>query len=268
MLIAVPMVAVMSWPAAAQIPATHLSDLARARAAYNERRFDEAISVASTARQVAEIADASSIVLARALLERYRERVDPADLSSAREVLGTVRSSELGERDRLELLLAFGEALFLQDDFGAAAEMLESGLTRAAAVDGPLAEAMLEWWGSAVQRQAGSLPPEPRKTQFLRLFERMRLKLAETPTSLAASYWYVVSLRGAGEADRAWDAAVAAWVRARLVGQRAPMLRADLDQFVLQGVIPDRVRHIAQDERAAAESQLKAEWEMVKERWK
>jgi hypothetical protein len=36
----------------------------------------------------------------------------------------------------------------------------------------------------------------------------------------------------------------------------------------LTGVIPDRVRHIPQDQRSAAESQLKAEWELVKERWK
>jgi hypothetical protein len=68
--------------------------------------------------------------------------------------------------------------------------------------------------------------------------------------------------------DRAWDAAVAGWVRARFAGDRAPAIRADLDHLVLQGVIPDRVRHIALDQRAAAESQLKAEWELVKERWK
>ena len=88
------------------------------------------------------------------------------------------------------------------------------------------------------------------------------------PTSAAASYWNVVGLRGAGESLRAWDAAVAAWVRARLVGERSASLRADLDQLVLTGVIPDRVAHIVQDQRAASESQLKAEWALVKERWK
>jgi phage terminase Nu1 subunit (DNA packaging protein) len=68
--------------------------------------------------------------------------------------------------------------------------------------------------------------------------------------------------------ERAWDAAVAAWVRARLAGERASSLRADLDHLVVEGVIPDRVQHLAQDQRPAAESQLKAEWELVKERWK
>jgi len=207
-------------------------------------------------------------VLARALLERYRDRADPSDLSAAREALGTVRGDTLSERDRLELLLAFGEALFLEDDFGAAAEMLETGLTGAAGVDEALLESMLEWWGSAVERQASGLAPDLRKARFSHLAARMQEELSRVPSSAAASYWNVVGLRGAGESLRAWDAAVAAWVRARLVGERSASLRADLDQLVLTGVIPDRVAHIVQDQRAASESQLKAEWALVKERWK
>jgi hypothetical protein len=58
------------------------------------------------------------------------------------------------------------------------------------------------------------------------------------------------------------------WERARLIGERAPALRADLDRLVLQGIVPDRVKHLALEERAAAESQLKADWELVKEKWK
>ena len=244
------------------------SDLARARTAYNERRFDDAIAAAAAAQRVPETAETATIVLVRALLERYRERADPSDLSAAREALGTVRTGALAERDRLELLLAFGEALFLEDDFGAAVEMLESGMKRAAETAPELAEAMLEWWGSAVERQATALPPDARKALFARLLQRMKDELARVPSSPAASYWMAVGLWGAGEVDRAWDAAVAGWVRARLAGERAAALRADLDHLVLTGVIPDRVRHIAPDQRAAAESQLKAEWELVKERWK
>jgi hypothetical protein len=242
-------------------------DLARARAAYNERSFDEAIAAATAARRVPETADIAAIVLGRAHLERYRERADPSDLSAAREVLGTVRTMGLGDRDRLELLLAFGEALFLEDEFGAAAEVLESGLARSA-IDSSLREAMLEWWGSAVERQASGAAPDLRRGHFARLAERMKVELSDTPASPAASYWMVVALRGLGELQRAWDAAVAAWVRARLSGDRSPTLRADLDRLVTQGIIPDRVSHIARDQREAAASQLRADWELVKERWK
>ena len=46
----------------------------------------------------------------------------------------------------------------------------------------------------------------------------------------------MASARGAGEIERAWNLAVAGWVRAGR-GQKA--LRSDLDRLVLQGVIPD-----------------------------
>jgi hypothetical protein len=173
----------------------------------------------------------------------------------------------LAERDQLELLLAFGEALFLEDEFGAAAELFESGIARAA-FDPSLAESMLEWWGSAVERQASAATPELRRRLSARLAERMTEELAYRPTSPAASYWLVVGLRGAGDTQRAWDAAVAAWVRARLAGDRSPTLRADLNRLVLEGLIPDRLDQIAPDQRAKAASQYRADWELVKERWR
>jgi hypothetical protein len=260
-------VVLVLWVGATAWAQSSRVDLARARAAYNERDFDEAIAAATAARRLAETADVAAIVLGRAHLERYRERADPSDLSAAREVLGTVRTMTLTERDRLELLLAFGEALFLEDEFGAAAEVFESGITRAA-LDAELREAMLEWWGSAVERQASGAAPDLRRRHFARLAERMKDELSETPASPAAGYWMVVALRGAGELQRAWDAAVAAWVRARLSGDRSPTLRADLDRVVTHGIIPDRVSHIARDQREAAASQLRADWELIKERWK
>ncbi|MBA3270015.1 MAG: hypothetical protein H0T71_05840 [Acidobacteria bacterium] len=243
-------------------------DLAKARGHYNLRQFDDAIAAATAARRTLETADTASIVLARAHLERYRERADPSDLSAARDALGMVRAAGLDDRDRVELLLALGESLFLEDDFGAAAEIFESSLDRAAFLDWEIADAMLDWWASALERKASALAPEARRAAFSRLVERTQAELAVNPGSIAASYWTVVALRGAGEPDRAWDAAVASWVRARLTGERAPTLRADLDRFVLGGLVPDRVRHIALDQRAAAESQLKADWELVKEKWK
>jgi hypothetical protein len=254
-------------PAAAAAQATR-GDLAKARVHYNQREFDDAIAAATAARRTPETADAATVVLARAHLERYRERADPSDLSAARETLGLVRVSGLDDRDQVELLLALGESLFLEDDFGAAAEIFESGLDRAAVIDREIGDAMLDWWGSAIERQALGLAPDLRRGVFTRLIERTRAELAVNPASIAASYWSVVALRGAGELDRAWDAAVAAWVRARMSGERAAALRADLDRFVLNGLVPDRVRHVAQERRVAAESQMKADWELVKEKWK
>ena len=245
-----------------------LTDLAKARAHYNQRQLDDAIVAATAARKGSETADAAGVVLARAHLERYRERADPADLSAAREVLGVIRAASLDPRDQVELLLALGQSLFLEDDFGPSAEIFESGIERAVTVDGELGEAMLEWWGSAVERHAGSLSRAPRAVAFTRVAERMSKELARRPSSAAACYWSVAALRGAGEPERAWDAAVAGWVRARLMGERAAALRADLDRLMLQGIIPDRVRLLPPEQQTSTESQLKADWELVKERWK
>src|SRR5688500_13742613 len=82
------------------------ADLAKARSLYNNGQFDEAIQAATAARRTEITADAAAIVLARAHLERYRQRADPSDLSAARSALTAIRSHALDQRDRLEFLLA------------------------------------------------------------------------------------------------------------------------------------------------------------------
>ncbi len=244
------------------------ADLARARTLYNQRQFDQAIEAADLARQSPDTADAAAVVLARAHLERYRERVDPADLSAARTALAAVKPTGLDGRDRLEFLIALGASLFLEDDFGAAAEIFASGLGRAEALDPALYEAFLDWWGSAIERQAAVVDRSHRIASFERLSVRMNDELSRNPSSAVAGYWVVIAARGVGDPLRAWDAAVASWVRARLAGERTSSLRADLDRVVREGIIPDRVRDLPVDQRAQAESELRAEWELVKEKWK
>jgi hypothetical protein len=261
--LSVALVIVFAVSAAAQ-----RAELARARTFYNERQFDAAIEAAAVAQKVPATADAASVVLALAHLERYRERANPDDLSAARTALGTVRVANLDTRDHVDFLMALGEALFFDDAFGAAATLFESGIDRAIAQGTETGEAMLEWWGSAVERQAGALEKDARIATFNRLRDRMARELARNPSSAAAAYFFVVATRGSGEPQEAWDAAIAGWVRARLAGARSATLRADLDKLVLEGIIPDRVRTAAPDKRMQLESELKGEWAVVKERWK
>ena len=252
-----------SVPAAAQ-----RAELARARSAYNERQFDAAIEAALVAQKAPPTMDAATVVLARSYLERYRERANPEDLSAARLALGTVRVSVLDTRDHLDFLMALGEALFFEDDYGAAAHLFESGLDAAIAQGPTTGEAMLDWWGSAMERHADALERDRRAMVFSGMRDRMSRELARNPGSAAAAYWIVVATRGAGEPDAAWHAAIAGWVRARLAGSRSATLRADIDKLVLEGIIPDRVRAVAAEERSQAESDLRTEWAVVKERWK
>ena len=138
----------------------------------------------------------------------------------------------------------------------------------ARAIDLSLAEAMIDWWGSAIERQADLAMPDERRELFQALAEAMRHEQADNPQSAAAAYWVAAALRGAGDPVNAWHAATAGWVRARLTGAGAADLRADLDKLVLQGIIPDRVRSLPSTDRAGAESQLRADWELIKERWR
>lgn len=244
------------------------ADLAKARSLYNQRQFDGAIEAAAAAQKTPATLDPATVVLARAHLERYRERADPADLGAARTALGTVRAVNLDAKDRSDFLIALGEALFFEDDFGAAAQLFESGLDAAMTSGAPQGEAMLDWWGSALERHADTLARPGRAEVFGRMRDRMAIELMRNPASAAAGYWVVVGTRGTGDATAAWDAAIASWVRARLAGERSASLRADLDKLVLEGIIPDRSTPFPPDQRAQAVSDLRAEWELVKQRWK
>ena len=244
------------------------ADLAKARVLYNQRQFDGAIEAAAAAQKTPETQDPATVVLARAHLERYRERVDPADLGAARTALGTVRAVNLDAKDRIDFLMALGEALFFEDDFGAAARLFESGLDAAMSHGAPQGDAMLDWWGSAVERHADTLNRTSRSEAFGRMRDRMASELMRNPASAAAGYWVVVGTRGTGDAIAAWDAATASWVRARLAGEHSASLRADLDKLMLEGIIPDRSLSFPADQREQAGSNLRTEWELVKQRWK
>ena len=68
-----------------------------------------------------------------------------------------------------------------------------------------------------------------------------------------------------GDVQGAWDQAVAAWIRSRLIDGGAPDLRADLDRLMTQAVIPERAR--LQKDADAART-LREAWESIKEQWK
>jgi hypothetical protein len=243
-------------------------DLARARTLFNERKFDQAIEAAELARKTTDTADAAGIVLARAHLERYRQVADPADLGAARTALGDVNVERLGTPDRAEYLIAIGGSLFLEDDFGAAAEIFESAIEVAPAAGENAREAVLDWYGSAMERWAAPYVTSRRAVMLERLVRRMEREQARNPGSRAASYWLVAGLRAQGNLERAWQAAIAAWVRAPIAGPSALGLRTDVDRLVREGVIPDRGREAPEAEKETREAALRAEWELVKEKWK
>jgi hypothetical protein len=123
-------------------------------------------------------------------------------------------------------------------------------------------ERLLDWWATAVDREARPRPDIERQGAYQRIRARMDAELAAHPASGTAAYWLAAAARAQGDLQSAWDAAQAGWVRAPLAPDRGAALRADLDRLVLRAIVPDRAKATAQSPET-----LRAEWERFKERW-
>jgi hypothetical protein len=259
--------------AMAALLAAHVADaaepaaLTRARTLYNAADYDGAIAAAALARTQTPAADAAALVEARARLERFRRNADPEDLLAARDALNTIRASALAGRDQVDFLVGLGQSLYLTDFFGAAADLFDTALERSAPLPDRDRMLLLDWWATAVDREAQVASAERRGRLAAQITTRMQDELRRDPGSAPANYWLAVAARAAGDLDAAWDAAVAAWVRATL-GPATEQLRADIDRLVSQAVIPERARaHRARDQVDFTDA-MRAQWESVKQQWK
>lgn len=241
--------------------------LAKARALYNAADYDAAIGAATVARTDPPSTDAATLVTARSYLERYRVRLDPGDLVAARVALSTIRPAALSPRDRVDLFVGLGQALYLGEAFGAAAELFDTALGQSALLNARDRLLLLDWWATAVDREAQQVAVDRRMPLLARVVDRMENELRLDPGNAAANYWLAVSARGSGDVERAWHAAVAGWVRAMLRPESAAALRSDLDRLVTEVLILERARARPVDEQQEAQAALRAEWEAVKSQW-
>jgi hypothetical protein len=253
---------------AGQASAAEPAALAKARERYNGGDFDGAISAAAVARNIPAAADAAALVIARSHLERYRQRADPSDLTAARETLFTVKPANLSGRDQVDLFIGMAQALYLGEVYGAAAELFDTALSRGASLAAADRRQLLDWWATSLDRDAQARAQERRPRVFERILTRMEEELRLDPFNPVASYWVAVAARGVGDPDRAWHAAVAAWVRSSLAPEKSAMLRDDLDRLVTQALIPERAHLRQPREQQEAVASLRAEWDLVKEQWK
>jgi hypothetical protein len=243
--------------------------LAPARLHYNEGRFEEAIQAATAVET--EVGAPATLIIGRAGLERFRTTADAAQLAAARTALSHVDAARLSARDRLDLVVGLGEALFFDEHYHAAADLFESILEDVAALGPGPRDQLLDWWGTAIDRHVRNLPPAQRAEAFDRLVARMEAELRKDPSSAAAAYWVAAASFARGNVDRAWDAAVAGWVRGILTVDRGMALRPDLDRLVRDAIIPERLRRLqatpGPGEAQATEASMLAEWTLVKEQW-
>jgi hypothetical protein len=237
--------------------------LARARVLYNERQFDAAIAAAEDGRRVVAHADSADLIAARAYLERFRETAAPDDLTKARDRLSRLDPGGLGPLERIEFIVGLGEALFFDESAGAAADVFESVLTRREDLRPDARERILDWWASALDREARPRPDLERQIVYQKIRDRMQAELGANQASAVAAYWLSAAAWSQGDLQSAWDAAQAGWVRAPLATDGGEALRGDLDRLVQRGIVPARAKSLAQP----AET-LRREWEGFKEKWR
>jgi len=241
--------------------------LAEARRLYNLGQYDTAARLARDAIKVPATTEAARLILGRIYLEQYRRSADADHLMQAREALRAVNTHALDRRERVELSIGYGEALFLDDRFGPAAELFERVLDSSSELGDGAHERLLDWWASAVDRLALTGPRDTRESVYARIVARMEKELAADPASAPAAYWLAAALRGAGNLERALDAAQAGWVTAPLGKDHGAALRADLDRLMIQGIIPDRASRLQPRDIMRTSARMQAEWEALKAAW-
>ena len=157
--------------------------LADARRLYNQGQYDDAERAARDALRIPASADGARVVLGRIHLERYRRSSAPADLADATPRSRAVDPRRLEPRERIELPVGLAEALYLEDRFGPAAELFESALDASATL-GPEAHGrVLDWWATALDRQAQTRPSAERAELYARIVARMERSSRRTRRS-------------------------------------------------------------------------------------
>jgi hypothetical protein len=263
-------VALMASMAQASIPEDALT---RAHRAYNAGQYDTAIAAARDALKQPERSNAAAVVLARALLDRYRAGSVLSDLDDAREVLANVRPAELAPRDHVAFLLGLGLVLYHDGCdagcFNTAAEFFAQALDRMTSPEMGDSELVFEWWANSLDRHALYSPEADRAAVYRRILERAERERAERAQSTSAAYWIAAASRGAGDLDRAWSAALSGWINARYQGARGDKLRADLDYLVEQVILPDRANaQMADGDARLALAHMLKQWEDLKAKYK
>jgi hypothetical protein len=241
--------------------------IALARRLYNEGKLDAALDAARKALAAPATASAARLVMGRIQLERYRQAPADATLDDAKALLRAVDPRALDQRERIELQVGLATLLFFEDRFGAAAELLDPVVDASATLAPDAHERALEWWATALDRQAQTQPAADRTDVYLRISQRMEQELRRDSASGPASYWLAASARGTGDTERAWSAATAGWIRASLAGDRGAALKADLDRLVTTAINPDRAAKLPARERKQALTAMAADWEHFKRIW-
>jgi hypothetical protein len=127
---------------------------------------------------------------------------------------------------------------------------------------------VLDWWASAVDRQAQMRPEAERAPLYSRIVARMEDELRRNAASAVASYWLVAGARGNGDLEARVGRRVRG-VGARVVHGRPPPAVARRPRSNRDAGHHPRTRGAWWPRRGAAQSTaaMRAEWDALKQVW-
>ena len=166
--------------------AASVDPLAEARRLYNLGQYENAARLARHAIKVPATAESAKLVLGRIHLEQYRQSAEPEDLAKARETLRAVNPQGLDRRERAELMIGQGEALYLEDRFGPAVEVFERALDNGEPLGPGARDRLLDWWATAIDRLALTRPRDQREPVYAQIVTRMEKEIATDPAAAPA----------------------------------------------------------------------------------
>jgi hypothetical protein len=146
----------------------------------------------------------------------------------------------LAPRDQVDLLIGLGQSLYLADNFGAAAELFDVALSRAALLEERDRLMLLDWWATTLDRDAQARSADRRPRVFERITCAWRGAAARIGSAPATTGW-----RSPREAPVIWTARGRC---GRRVGPRRPVSRDRRSAARRsrptrhQALIPERVR--------------------------
>ena len=222
--------------------------LARARLLYNQRQFEAAVQAAEQARLTPARADAADLIAARAYLERFRESAASDDLTNARDRLRRLdpqrvrpaRARRVHRRPRRNAVLRRGVRRRGRRCSTRCCDSRD-------ALAGEARERVLDWWASALDRDAKPRPEIERQGVYQRIRDadattswRRIPAAAPRPTGSRRRRGRRAICRRRGTRRRPAGCA------RRCASDSGVALRADLDRLVLRAIVPERAKATAQ----------------------
>ena len=180
----------------------------------------------------------------------------PASSTRRKANLRAVDSRALDQSERIELQVGLAALLYYEDRFGAAAELLEPVVDSSATLAPDAHERALDWWATALDRQAQAQPAGERATSISGSPNGWSSSCGAIPDRAPRTTGWPRPRAAPATSIAPGRRRPPGWIRASLAPDGGVALKADLDRLVTTAIIPDRAARLPPREQALTQARL------------